>query len=203
MFFKDISTDTQEKYQLKENEQCVFFLFNRSGNITFELAGVKAEAHIFACCIGDKKAQSTLHITQHHLAPHTRSSALVKSALSDESTFTYEGLIRIEPSAHGSDASQESRALLLSPDARAFSKPALEILQDDVRCHHAATTSSLDPEQLFFARSRGLSPDQAEHLLVNGFFQDTIEKMNALGVKVEIKSSKIQVPNKLKSQMLK
>lgn len=182
MIFHDITTDTKDIYRLEENEKFVFFLHNRSGDLTFELAGAGAEAHIFACFVGKNQDKQTLRITQHHLAPHTLSSALVKSALSDESEFTYEGLIRIEPAGQGGDASQESRSLLLSKNAKAFSKPALEILADDVRCRHAATVSPLNSEQLFFAQSRGLSPRQSKELLVEGFFKRAFDKMNALGI---------------------
>lgn len=182
MKFINITNDTQSTYRLEKGERCVFFMQNRSGELTFELAGTGAEAHVFAFFFGRGNDQATLRITQKHSAPDTVSSALVKSALSDKAEFTYEGLIRIEKSAHGADASQESRALLLSPQARAFAKPALEILADDVSCRHAATTSPLNPEALFFAASRGLSPEQARELLVQGFFNDALEKMENLGV---------------------
>lgn len=185
MQFIDISQDPKNTYLLGKNEKVVFFMFNRSGDITFELAGEGAEAHIFAFFIGKNDDAATLSITQRHLAPKTVSHALIKSALSDAAAFSHEGLVRIERQADLSDASQESRALLLSPEARASSKPALEILADDVRCRHAAAASSLDPEQLFFAQSRGLSQAQAADLLVNGFFKDALQKMELLGANTE------------------
>lgn len=194
MRFVDISTDTKNAYALDKNEKCVFYMLNRSGELTFELSGTGAKAHIFAFFMGQGDDQATLRITQRHLAPDTVSSALVKSVLSDGSSFTYEGLIRIAKQARRSDASQESRSLLLSRNARAFAKPALEILADDVRCRHAATTSSLDKEQLFFAASRGLSEEQAKRLLVDGFLNEAIEKMERimnteLGIKKKFKTN--------------
>lgn len=179
----DITHDIQTTYRLTQNEKAVFFMFNRSGDITFELAGENAEAHIFAFFIGKNEDKATLNLMQKHLAPNTASHALIKSALSDQSTFVYEGLIRIRNDAPLSDASQECRTLLLSPQATASAKPSLEILTDDVRCRHAATVSSPDTDQLFFMESRGLSEPQATTLLVSGFFKDALEKIETLTAK--------------------
>ncbi len=179
----DITNDTQDTYTLGENERRVFFMLNRSGAITFELAEKGAEAHIFSFFIGKDDAKGTLAITQKHSAPQTISHTLTKSVLFDTSEYIYEGLIAIDKQADRSDASQESRALLCSPLAQASSKPSLEILANDVKCRHAATASPINSEALFFARSRGLSETQAQQLLIRGFFNEAIEKMNTLGVK--------------------
>jgi Fe-S cluster assembly protein SufD len=185
MKFINISQDKKSLYTLKQNERCVFFMLNRSGKITFELAGAGAEAHIFSFFIGKKNAHGALAITQKHIAPRTTSRVLIKSALFDKSAYDYMGLIHISQRASQSEALQESRTLLLSPQAEVSAKPALEILADNVKCHHAATVSSLNPENLFFAQSRRLSAKQTEHLLVNGFFHEAIEKMKALGAETE------------------
>jgi Fe-S cluster assembly protein SufD len=185
MVFRDISTEKQTTYRLGANEKAVFFMLNRSGNLVFELAGTGAEAHIFALFTGKGADKAGLAITQRHLAPKTISHALIKSALSDQASFVYDGLIRIEQGAVSSDASQECRTLLLSPDATSSTKPALEILVDDVSCRHAATTSSIDAEQLFFAQSRGLSKAQATELLVHGFFKDILDRMITLNADKE------------------
>ncbi len=182
MIFRDISIEKQTLYTLTANEKVVFFMLNRSGDITFELAGAHAEAHIFSFCIGKNDQNTSLNLTQKHLAPHTISHALIKSALYDQSTFVYEGLIHIGNDAPLSDTSQECRTLLLSPQATSSAKPGLEILTDDVRCRHAATASSPNEDQLFFMESRGLSKKQATELLVSGFFKDAREKMQALGI---------------------
>lgn len=184
MKFRDISKDKKTLYQLKENEQVVFFMKNRSANISFELLGEKAEAHVFALYTGTDASKQSLNLVQKHLAPDTVSTALVKSTLDDSATFIYDGAIEITKEAHRSDASQESRALLLSDTARAQARPALEIHAHDVVCHHAATTAPLNPEALYFAQSRGLTPTQARELLVTGFFSDAFERMKTLGIDI-------------------
>ena len=191
MKFIDITTDKQTLYTLAANEKIVFFMLNRSDTITFDLTGENAEAHIFAFFKGKNSDKTTLNLIQKHLAPNTVSHALIKSALYDKATFSYNGLIRIEQDAPLSDASQECRTLILSPEATSSAKPALEILTDDVRCRHAATTSSPDAEQLFFMESRGLSKTQAIELLAFGFFKDALEKIQALGINTESINAKI------------
>lgn len=191
MKFQDISQDTADRYQLKENEQCVFFMLNRSGTIAFELAGRGAQAYIFAFFVGKKDESHSLHITQSHLARETRSHSLIRSVVSDQAQCAYEGLISLTKNASQSDASQESRALLLSPDALVSMKPILEILANDVACRHAATASPLSREALFFAQSRGLSRAQATTLLINGFFNDALEKIEGLGIDTQDLREKI------------
>ncbi|MEI8096870.1 MAG: SufD family Fe-S cluster assembly protein [Candidatus Moraniibacteriota bacterium] len=182
MIFKDITTDKQSTYRLEAGEKCVFFMFNRSGEISFELVGTGAEAHIFSFFVGKNTDKNFLHIKQNHLAPKTISHTLIKSVASDESTCAYEGTIYIDKNAPGSDASQESRAILLSPDALVSMKPSLEILANDVKCHHRATASPLNAEALFFAKTRGLSSSQAEKLILSGFWNDALEKIQTLGI---------------------
>ncbi len=185
MRYRDISSETQTVYRLEESENIVFFLLNRTGKITIELASHGAAAHVFAFYTGTGDSRQSLDLVQKHLAPDTVSSALVKAALGGTASFTYDGAIIIDKDAHRSDASQESRTLLLSPLARSQARPALEILAHDVKCHHAATTAPLNDEALFFAESRGLPKAAARNLLVSGFFQEAMERIERLGVRTE------------------
>lgn len=180
MRFQDITNDTTTTYRLTANEQVVFFMLNRSGDMTFELAGEKAAAHVFAFFLGKHDEKATLNISQKHLARETTSRVLVKSVLFDQSQFSYRGTLHIAQNASLADASQENRNLLLSSEAKAISEPILEILNNDVRCHHAVTTSPLNAEQLFFAQTRGLSAKQAEILLIRGFLHSSLTAMGTL-----------------------
>ncbi len=173
----DITADKRKTYTLRKNERCVFLMFNRSGEITFELAGIGAEARIFAFFIGTKNVKGALSITQKHLAARTASRALIKNVLFDESECDCAGLINVNKQARESDVSQEIRSLLLSPLARVSAKPALEIFANDIKCRHAATAGALNPEALFFTRARGLSLSQAENLLACGFIQSSLDEM--------------------------
>ncbi|OGI21833.1 MAG: hypothetical protein A2808_02720 [Candidatus Moranbacteria bacterium RIFCSPHIGHO2_01_FULL_55_24] len=184
MQFRDISQDKDTLYALKENEQAVFFMENRAGEITFDLAGKGAAAHIFAIFIEEQGAKD-LSLTQKHSARETASHASVRSVLGGNAEVNYRGLIRIESGAGGSDASQESRALLLSDAAKHSTRPSLEILPKDVTCHHKASASPLNKESLYYLESRGLSKKDAAAVLINGFLGTTFEAMRDLGVPEE------------------
>jgi Fe-S cluster assembly protein SufD len=85
-------------------------------------------------------------------------------------------MIKVDPGAQQTDAFQECRNLLLSKKAHADAIPGLEILANDVRCTHAAAIAQIDPDQLFYLRSRGLSLDVAQRLVVEGFLAELVER---------------------------
>ena len=72
------------------------------------------------------------------------------------------------------DAYQTNRNLLLSDKAEADSLPGLEILANDVKCSHGATTSRIDPQELFYLNSRGIAEKEAEKLIALGFLSEPI-----------------------------
>ena len=106
---------------------------------------------------------------QHHLARNCSSNLLSKNVLQDQSKAIFSGLIRVDPEAQHTNALQTNRNLLLSKEAEADSLPGLEILANDVRCTHGATTSRLNQEELFYLLSRGIKKKNAESLICLGF----------------------------------
>lgn len=112
---------------------------------------------------------------QHHLAPHTSSDLLYKNALWGTARTIFSGMITVAPEAQHTDAYQTNNNLLLSDTAEANALPGLEIEANEVACSHGATTSQVDPEQLFYLRSRGLGPDAARSLIVEGFIADLLQ----------------------------
>jgi Fe-S cluster assembly protein SufD len=103
------------------------------------------------------------------------SDLLYLSALYERAHATYYGIIRVEPTSHGTGSYQECRNMLLSDKAGADPIPVLEILTNDVaRCGHGATAGRLDDLELFYVMSRGLDRASAEQMLVRGFFQRVI-----------------------------
>lgn len=146
-------------------------------DVEVELIGQGAESDMLGLVFGENEQQFDFHTLQGHRAPDTRSDLLFKSALDDRSHSTYTGVISIGKDAPRSQAYQANRNLLLSEGARADTEPKLEILIDDVaRCTHGATVGPVDDEQMFYLRSRGLDPDTATRLIVEGFFQEVFEK---------------------------
>jgi Fe-S cluster assembly protein SufD len=114
--------------------------------------------------------------TQEHAAANCTSDLAFRGILSGRSSAVWRGMIKVDPGAQQTDAFQESRNLLLSKRAHADAIPGLEILADDVRCTHAAAIAQIDPEQLFYLRSRGLSEEVASRLVVEGFLAELVER---------------------------
>ncbi len=114
---------------------------------------------------------------QDHVGSRTASDLLYKGALRDASRVVYSGLIRIHPGARGSDAYQTNRNVVLSDQAKADSIPNLEIENNDVRCSHAASVGPVDEDVRFYLESRGIPRDEAEQLIVTGFFQEVLDRV--------------------------
>ncbi len=114
---------------------------------------------------------------QDHAQPNCVSDLLYKNALSDFSRSIFAGLIKVEELSHKTDAYQKVRNLLLSDDAEANSMPGLEILADDVRCSHGATSGQLEKDEIFYLLSRGIPEPQARRLLVVGFLNEAIARL--------------------------
>jgi Fe-S cluster assembly protein SufD len=114
---------------------------------------------------------------QNHLAPNTTSDLLFKGALLDRSRSVWQGMIYVAPGAQNTDGYQANRNLLLSENSRADSIPGLEILADDVRCTHGATVGQLETEPIFYLMSRGLPREDAERLVIDGFFSPVMERI--------------------------
>ncbi len=120
---------------------------------------------------------------QNHLAAHTTSDLLFKGALKENSRSVWQGMIYVAPGAQQTDGYQANRNLVLSSTARADSIPGLEILADDVRCTHGATVGKIDPDLVFYLRSRGIPQDEAERLVVEGFFEPIMQRIPYDGVR--------------------
>jgi len=112
-----------------------------------------------------------------HASPHTTSRELFKGVLDDKGHGVFAGRIRVRPGAQKIDAAQSSSNLLLSDDAVADAKPQLEIDADDVKCSHGGTVGQLDPNALFYLRSRGVDELTARALLTYAFAAELVERM--------------------------
>ncbi len=115
---------------------------------------------------------------QDHIAPHASSDLLYQNALDDKSRTIFAGLIKVEPGAKGTDAYQKVRNLILSDDADPNSMPGLEILNDEVRCTHGATNGPVSEDELFYMQARGISRDAGRRLIVNGFFNSLLDRLD-------------------------
>jgi Fe-S cluster assembly protein SufD len=156
-----------------------------------DLNGPGATSRVTGAYFADGDQHLDYDTFQEHIAPNTESDFAFKGALREEARAVWRGMIRVEPDAQKTNAYQENRNLLLSEKAHADSIPGLEIMANDVRCTHGATIGRVDKEQLFYLMARGLSRAEAERLIVRGFFQDILDRIDlepvrdALGAALE------------------
>jgi len=141
------------------------------------LDGSGATSRVTGAYFADGDQHLDYDTYQEHAAPNTESDFAFKGALRDGSTAVWRGMIRVEPDAQKTNAYQENRNLILSTEAHADSIPGLEILANDVRCTHGATSSPVDRDELFYCMARGMSRGDAERLIVRGFFQDILDRI--------------------------
>jgi Fe-S cluster assembly protein SufD len=141
------------------------------------LNGDGGESDLTAVYFGDGDQMLDFRTLQDHAAPRTRSDLLFKGAVEDTAQSVYSGLIRIRKDAQRSEANQSNRNLVLTEGAEAKSVPNLEIEADDVRCSHASTVGPIDDDQLYYLATRGVAPEEAERLVVLGFFDDVFDRL--------------------------
>jgi Fe-S cluster assembly protein SufD len=141
------------------------------------LIGEGARSDLLAVSVADGRQEFDARTLQDHACPHTTSDLLYKNALSDRARTIFGGLIRVEPHAHFTDAYQKVRNLLLSDDAEANSMPGLEILADNVKCSHGATSGQIEEDQFFYLLSRGIPASTAQQLLVAGFLNEVVDRV--------------------------
>jgi len=142
------------------------------------LIGEGGRSDLLAVSVADGGQEFDARTLQDHVSPHTASDLLYKNALDDRARCTFGGLIRVEPHAHFTDAYQKVRNLLLSDDSEANSMPGLEILADNVRCTHGATSGQIDADELFYLRTRGIPIPVAQRLIVTGFLNEVIQRLD-------------------------
>ena len=148
------------------------------GHVRMEtrLSGEGADARVTGAYATHGRQHIDFDTTQEHAAPHTTSDLAFRGVLQGRSSAVWKGNIIVDPGAQKTDAFQESRNLLISKRAHADAIPGLEIQANDVRCTHAAAVAQVDPEQIFYLRSRGLPEDVAKQLVIEGFLAALVER---------------------------
>jgi Fe-S cluster assembly protein SufD len=142
------------------------------------LTGEGARSDLLAVSIANGTQEFDARTLQDHASPHTTSDLLYKNALTDRTRSTFGGLIRVEPHAHFTDAYQTVRNLLLSDDSEANSMPGLEILADNVKCSHGATSGQINEDEMFYLLARGIPLPIAKQLLVSGFLNEVVDRLD-------------------------
>jgi Fe-S cluster assembly protein SufD len=156
------------------------------------------EAYVDGLYMLNGTQHSDTHSVIDHLVPNCTSNQNYKGVLNDKSRAVFNGIVFVRENAHGTDAQQSNKNLLLSNDARVDTKPQLEIFNDDVKCSHGATVGQLEEEELFYLLTRGLPEPLARNLLTYGFAEEIINKIDIEEIKRELDAA---VLNRLSAQL--
>jgi Fe-S cluster assembly protein SufD len=146
-------------------------------DVHVSLDGEGAECVLNGLYLGAGKQHVDNFTEIEHVKPRATSLELYKGILDGASHGVFNGKIVVHKDAQKSDARQTNRNLLLSAEAAVNTKPQLEIYADDVKCSHGSTIGQLDPDALFYLRSRGLGPDAARSLLSFAFASDIVRRI--------------------------
>jgi Fe-S cluster assembly protein SufD len=146
-------------------------------DLSVVLAGEGAESALHGLYMTTGQQHVDNHTTLDHARPHSSSRELYKGVLDGQSTAVFHGRVMVRQDAQKTDSKQSNKNLLLSEEAVINTKPQLEIFADDVKCTHGATVGQVDPEAIFYLRSRGIAREAARALLTFAFANEVIERV--------------------------
>ena len=155
-------------------------------DIDVKFAAEGGEAFVDGLYMLNGAQHSDTHSIIDHQVPNCVSHQNYKGVLNDKSRAVFNGKVFVRENAHGTDAQQSNKNLLLSNEARVDTKPQLEIFNDDVKCSHGATVGQLEEEELFYLLTRGLPDALARNLLTYGFAEEIINKIGIESIKTDL-----------------
>ncbi|MHB8806737.1 MAG: Fe-S cluster assembly protein SufD [Anaerolineaceae bacterium] len=190
-----------QKAELEKNATLNWFsLYTGSGfsksQQQVDLAGQGSQAFITGLFLPTGTQRFNMDTIQNHLAENTTSDLLYHGVMDGESQSKWQGMIYVDKKALGTDGYQANHNLILSKTAKVDAIPGLEILTDDVRCSHGVSITNIDEDQLFYLKSRGISAPNGVELIVSGFIQKALDRINSEELKQMILEEFISRINK-------
>ena len=139
--------------------------------------GEQTETNLNGLTVATGEQTSDTHSIIALSKPYGVTNQLHKCIISDRAHTVFNGKVFVPKEAQQTDATQLNRNLMLSPKARVDTKPELQITADNVKCAHGATVSQLEADEIFYLRSRGLSENDANQLLIDAFAAEIIDRL--------------------------
>jgi Fe-S cluster assembly protein SufD len=167
-------------------------------DIDLKFTAEGGEAFVDGLYMVNGSQHSDTHSVIDHAVPNCTSHQTYKGVLNDKARAVFNGKVLVRENAHGTDAQQSNKNLLLSNEARVDTKPQLEIDNDDVKCSHGATVGQLEEEELFYLLTRGLPDTLARNLLTYGFAEEIINKIGIESIKKDLDAA---VLNRLNTKL--
>ena len=152
-------------------------------DLNFWVGGEHAETWLNGAYVGTGEQLVDNHTRLDHAVPNCNSFEVYKGIMGGKATGVFNGKIFVYQDAQKTDAKQTNQAILLTPTAQVNTKPQLEIFADDVKCTHGATVGQLREDARFYLRSRGITKQEADAILVYAFAAEVLEKISDQGVR--------------------
>lgn len=198
--FKTVFTDKLDagEYRVKNGERLDIVFLGSDGNaggperLKLIIDGERAEINFMGFMIGKNRTKFNIDVVAEHLKPGGKSTINMKAVMYDDSLLDFKGNLLIKRDAQLTDTYLASHSLLMNKGARAHTVPSLEVLADDVKAGHAATVGKVNEEDLFYLRSRGIGKSEAEQLLVLGFFEDLLMKIECVDLRDSLRQAIIK-----------
>ncbi len=183
------------KNSVHENDGSVTFVMAELGSkvtlsgIGAGLRGNGSAAELVGVFFTDHDQRFAINSLSDHVGLSTNAETLVKGVLTDESRVEFDGMIRVRPKAQQTASFLSAHGLLLSKKARAEFIPGLEIAANEVSASHGATTGQIDEEQLFYLMVRGIAREEAERVIVQGFFEPVLQRIPLENLRIRLRRS--------------
>ena len=172
------NTYVEQQQSSRLNHQSIT-LHNGQTRNTFEvlLNGAGAECWLGGGVIADKQQRVDNNTLITHRVPHCESHELYKYVLNEQSTGAFAGRVLVEKDAQKTVSQETNQNLCMTPEARMYTQPMLEIYADDVKCSHGSTVGQLNEAALFYMQQRGISLAEAKLLLQTAFIGEVIDQV--------------------------
>jgi Fe-S cluster assembly protein SufD len=161
---------------------------SRDIDVSVDLVGPGAEVSIKGLYLSGADEKVRIRTLVHHRAPGCLSRQTINGIAASRADFRFDGRIIVAPGADGTEAYQENHNIVLSEEAKAVTKPQLEIYADDVKCSHGATVGRLGDDELFYMRSRGIPEKEARTLQMLSFLSPVIPEGRREEIEAAVRS---------------
>ncbi|OGY28051.1 MAG: hypothetical protein A3F33_01680 [Candidatus Woykebacteria bacterium RIFCSPHIGHO2_12_FULL_43_10] len=202
---KEVTSST--KIVIEENGEVYYFLLLSGGSqvsksIEIVLKGDFSKATILGVYLGEKDQKYHLRVVSNHQGSDSRALTWINGVLYGQSSSNFDGMVKIDSGLHRVNSYLANHVLILGDEASANAIPSLEIESDDVKCSHEATVGQVGDAEMFYLQSRGLTADQAEKLLTQGFFESVTSKIENKEFRLKVsefmeRNSKDVISNKI------
>lgn len=150
---------------------------NAVSDTTSLLKGNGSSSDSKVICVGTGEQKLNLTTRAVHFGKMSSSDMITRAVMRDDSTAIINGITKIEKGATGANGQQTEKVLMLSPKARGDANPILLIDEDDVKAGHAASVGQVNPEQVYYLMSRGISKEIAQRLIIYGFLAPVVSEI--------------------------